>query len=412
MAHGRRMRMSAEKVSVLIVDDNRMDAMLVQQMLKSLSGQWQTSSACAADAEQALAELTRRPYDLVLLDYQLPGASGLDVLKRIRSLPAAHRSAVVMLTASGSEAVAVEAMKHGAKDYLRKDLLDPTTLGRAVTTALAQKRLEEQVAAFNAQRAEDLSMARELQRALMPQSFPCFPPAIRPEESALRFWGRYLPTSDLGGDFFDVIALSDTEAGVLICDVMGHGVRAALVMAMIRAIVEELRPVLSDPARAMDGLNAGLLGILRQTGKPLFATALYMVVDVRRMEVRYARAGHPEPFLISTSSQCVSRLPFLPSQSGPALGLFADAAYATAAQPLEPGDTLILYTDGLAEATNAGGFEYGAERLGELMEQRMGLPCDRIFDDLLADVRRFAGQDAFADDVCLVGVDVVRRISS
>jgi len=397
-------------VSLLIVDDNRMDALLVEQMLKSVERQVPTAARSVESAEQALEELARQPCDVVLLDYQLPGASGLDLLQRLQQLPAGQRPAVVMLTASGSEAIAVAAMKQGAKDYLRKDLLDPMTLVRAVMTALAQKRLEAQVAAAEAQRAEDLGMARELQRALLPQSFPCFPPGVDPQRSALAFCRRYRPTSDLSGDFFDVLPLSDSEAGLLICDVMGHGVRAALVMAMLRAFVQELRCSLRDPAALLSGLNTALRGALRQSSRPLFATALYLVLDARQGQARYARAGHPLPLRLEAATGRVAPLPPAPAAGGPALGLFADAAFPAAAAALDPGDRLVLFTDGLIEAADAGGRLFGEEGLREALERHLASPCERLLDAVLEEVRRFTAGGEFVDDVCLLGAELRRRL--
>jgi sigma-B regulation protein RsbU (phosphoserine phosphatase) len=226
----------------------------------------------------------------------------------------------------------------------------------------------------------------------------------------LSFCARYLPATDLGGDFYDVIPISAAEAGVLLCDVMGHGVRAALVVAMIRALVEELQPRLADPAALLAGVNAGLLGLLRKTGRALFATAIYMVVDARHMQVRYAAAGHPEPFLVSAQTRRVTRLLPGPGGSGPALGLLADASFSNATTPLRNGDRLVLYTDGITEAANANGEEYGAERLCAALEHRAEWPCDRAFDDLLAEVRAFAAQEILADDVCLLCTELRHAI--
>src|SRR5690606_27287299 len=116
-----------------------------------------------------------------------------------------------------------------------------------------------------------------------------------PSESALNFCHRYLPTTTLGGDFFDVLALSDTMAGVFICDVMGHGVRSALVTAMMRALVGERTPVTVDPGQFLTELNRHLLFILPQTDTPMFASAFYVVIDVEKGLVSYANAGHPSP---------------------------------------------------------------------------------------------------------------------
>ena len=135
--------------------------------------------------------------------------------------------------------------------------------------ALSQQELRFR----NEQMEEDLRMAREIQQAIIPQQYPCFPQSASPEQSALRFCHRYLPTGAVGGDFFNIRPLSDTRAGIFICDVMGHGVRSALVTAILRALVEELTPVATDPGELLGQINRDLRSILKQSGTPLFTTA-------------------------------------------------------------------------------------------------------------------------------------------
>src|SRR5256714_4556569 len=147
---------------------------------------------------------------------------------------------------------------------------------RRVNALLAQNRKE--LRARNQQMQEDLTMAREIQMTMLPQQYPLFPPG-RQSESLFQFTHRYIPSGTVGGDFFTISALSDIEAAVFICDVAGHGVRSALVTAMVRALVEELKPVANDPGRFMSKLNSDLCAILHHTGTPLLTTAFYFVAN-------------------------------------------------------------------------------------------------------------------------------------
>jgi len=329
------------------------------------------------------------------------------LLAFIRGLPVEQQPAVVMLTGSGNESVAVEAMKRGAKDYLKKTEVDVASLMRALQSALAQKRLAEQVAACNAETRADLELAHKLQESLLPQKYPCFPPAAAPENSGLRFGHRYFWTTQLGGDFFSVQNLSDTEAGVLICDVMGHGVRSALVTAMLRALVGDLEMHAKDPGQFLSEMNRKLAAILKQIGEPLYATAIYLVADVAKGQLRYARAGHPAPLHLRPSAGVVEALPF-PSHAGAALGLFEKCDFIVSQRPLEAGDRILLFTDGLFEVPNGEDEDYGPERLLAAARQRLNLPLSELMDGLIADVRAFAGGKEFTDDVCLLGMEVAR----
>src|SRR6185503_4542086 len=140
----------------------------------------------------------------------------------------------------------------------------------------------------NDQMEANLKIAREIQLNMLPQQYPTFPRDAKPAASALRFCHRYQPTDDVGGDFFNVLALSDTEAGVFICDVMGHGASSALVTAMIRALVEDVKPEAWVPGKMLTRLNHDLCAILKSTGSPMLTTAFYLVADLAKGEMRYA----------------------------------------------------------------------------------------------------------------------------
>ncbi len=170
---------------------------------------------------------------------------------------------------------------------------------RLATAELGRSR--EALRKKNEQMEDDLKMAREIQQTMLPQQYPTFPKEAAASESHFRFSHRYLPTGAVGGDYFNVLALSDTEAGVFICDVMGHGVRSALIAAMVRALVEELKPLGGDPGKLLTQLNRDLCAILKHTGSPTLITAFYLVADTANRQLRYGNAGHPKPLLVHRS---------------------------------------------------------------------------------------------------------------
>ncbi len=403
------------RIPLLIVEDNPMYAEILQRLLPTLGTELRFQVKWVDTAEKALAELDRLPHELMLLDYKLPGADGLAVLAQVRSLPAEKQPAVIMLTGMGNEAVAVEAMKAGAKDYLAKDHLDVPSLLRAITSALERKRLESQVTRYtrelrekNEQMRADLLIAGEIQQALLPLHFPPFPPGANEADSALRFIRRYLPTGSVGGDFFDVFPISPTRAGVFLCDVMGHGVRAALVTAIIRALVEEHHSLTGEPSRFLATINRRLLAILKQTRMPMFASGFYLIADLATAQIHFANAGHPAPLLLRRRTHVLHPLAGKEFTPGPALGVFEDSTYPMYTLPVAAQDLIVLYTDGLFEVEGADGELYGPDRLRTAFHDRLALPADQLFDEILADVTRFSAGRGFADDVCLLGLDVHR----
>src|SRR4051812_5023990 len=207
---------------------------------------------------------------------------------------------------------------------------------------IAQSR--EELRLKNDQMEEDLKMAREIQQAIIPQQYPSFPQHAAPDQSSLRFCHRYLPTGVVGGDFFTVRPLSDTKAAIFICDVMGHGVRSALITAIVRALVEELTPESLDPGALLGQINRDLRSILKQSGTPLFTTAFYMIADINENRAYFANAGHPKPMIIHAGTGEVELLQAESQKSNPALGLFDQFNYPTASVPLNPADRFIFFT--------------------------------------------------------------------
>lgn len=275
---------------------------------------------------------------------------------------------------------------------------------RSANAQLARSRKE--LRARNLQMEDDLRMAREIQMTMLPQQYPTFPRDASEAESALHFTHRYLPTGAVGGDFFTLSALSDNEASVFICDVAGHGVRSALVTAMIRALLEELKPLASDPGQFLTKLNHDLHAILRHAGSPLMTTAFYLVADWKTGRMRYTNAGHPKPLHIRRSTGSAEPLGNVGGKGQPPLGLFEAFVYQTTQVPIAARDLVMLFTDGLYEVQNEQHELYSQALLIEEVQRRVELPMSRIFDEVFQQIRQFSGTDEFADDVCLVGMEV------
>jgi phosphoserine phosphatase RsbU/P len=280
-------------------------------------------------------------------------------------------------------------------------VLDLTEQKQAEDTA---KRYASELGVKNAQMEEDLRMAREIQQAFLPQQYPSFPHDSVPATSAIHFVHRYFPAGPVGGDFFDVLALSDTSALVIICDVMGHGVRAALVTAMVRTLVEQLK-VVGDAGRMLTELNRGLIATFRQTGSRMFVSACCLVADLRAGTLDFANAGHPSPILFRAEGRQASFLKS-PNGVGPAMGLLDDSVYASARVPLASGDRVMLFTDGLYELEDEGPEPFSQEQLLEVAAEKQDLPIARLFDELLEEVYRRSASRRLLDDVCMVGMEV------
>jgi len=274
---------------------------------------------------------------------------------------------------------------------------------RRATGELSRSR--EELRAKNLIMEENLRMAREIQAAMLPQEYPTFPQDVPPQQSAFQFVHRYEPAESVSGDFFSVSALSDTEAAMFICDVTGHGVRAALVTAMIRALAEELKPIARDPGIFLRKLNSDLTNILKSTGSPMLTTAFYLVADWTTGVMRFSNAGHPKPLFIRRSAGRVEPLLNVTGQSQPALGLFDDPQYQTTEVTLSPGDFVMLFTDGLYEVQGLNEELYSQERMMMDVQNLLAKSNRELFDELLEAIRAFSVSHEFDDDVCIVGME-------
>jgi serine phosphatase RsbU (regulator of sigma subunit)/AmiR/NasT family two-component response regulator len=443
---------------ILIVEDSLTQALKLQHVLER--------QACrvtvARNGKEALVALAAHRPALVITDINMPEMDGYELCRRIKDDPQWSDIPVILLTSLSDPKDILKGLESGADNFIVKPYDDEFLLSRIqyvlinlelrkrsrnkqateiffaghkyqlsserthsidlllstyetavqknVELSQAKETLERQAEELrekNAQMQADLDMARELQTAFLPKTDLVFPPSAAPEESALRFCHRYFTTTELGGDFFNILPLSDTEAGVFVCDVMGHGVRAALVTAIIRGLVEELKVAATDPGRFLTEVNKALCAILKQTLTPLFATAFYTVADIARGEMRFANAGHPAPFHIRRALGAVEPLTG-DARPGPALGIFDGAVYRESRRPLAARDLVMIYTDGLYEVEGAGDVFYDKEQLLAAVVKRAHQPAPQLFEELVAEIKSFALAKDFDDDVCLVGMEAAR----
>jgi len=267
---------------------------------------------------------------------------------------------------------------------------------------LAQQKastLAEQLRMRNQAYEEELLLAREIQQAFASAGFPDF----ESDGVRLTFGARHIPISGMAGDFYEVIRIDGHRAGLLICDVMGHGVRSALVVAMLRGLLEKMRGHAGSPGAFLGGLNEGLAAILQRAGVTMFATAFYAVVDLRAKTLSFACAGHPGPVVCTGGN--TRRIGTERAARGPALGLFGDAAFPESTESLAPPCRLVMHTDGVLEAENPEG-EIFDRHLADVVCRQSGKPLESALDQILDAVLGFSSSRAFDDDVCLLACDI------
>src|SRR6478752_1573781 len=255
----------------------------------------------------------------------------------------------------------------------------------------------------NTQMETDLRMATELQQALMPSTCPTFPADAARGATKLCFCHRYLAATQMGGDFFHIARLNEDTAAICICDVMGHGVRAALITAMMRAMIETHSVEAPEPGRLLTQLNSEFTGILKQTGTLVFVTVLYFVINVRLGNARFARAGHPPPLHARRGSNEVRTIALSQgSAAGPAIGIIPNAQFNTSEAQLAPGDFLLFFTDGIIEVEARDGSQFGIEGLQQSVRAHLNEPTESLLDAVVSDVCTFGDSKVLTDDAWLV----------
>lgn len=248
---------------------------------------------------------------------------------------------------------------------------------------VAKKRIEDQ-----------LKVAHEVQSRLLPSASP--------ELKGYDIAGLSLPTFEIGGDCFDYIPLPEDQLGIVVADVAGKGIPAALIMATFRALLRA-QPDRGEPARAMQAVNrllreaAGLVD--EPAGTPAFVSSVYGVLDAASGDFHYTNCGHNPPLLLGTDGSAQTL-----DCGGLPLGAFADSRYEAGRITLGREDTLVLYTDGVVETANGDGIEFGIDGLANAMRRSRHLPARDLIGGILQATRDFSRVDMFSDDFTLVAV--------
>ncbi len=277
-----------------------------------------------------------------------------------------------------------------------------------VETQQRYRRMAEQLDQRNRALEKEINLARQIQFALQSQRIPSR--EWQSEDGTLRrqaqFHHIYSPCAGVAGDCFEVFPVGESGVGMLICDVMGHGVQAALIASMLRGLLEQFASLANTPALFLSNLNRQLWGIFDRANLTMFTTACYVYFDLQSRRLTITTAGHPAPIILGADGVAFQPL----MRRSPALGLLEHSAYRESDIALEPGMKLMLFTDGLPEARNREGEEMGAQRILDYLQQSAPQNIKEMLDFALAGMHSFTQSPEQDDDICLVGVEFTEEI--
>jgi sigma-B regulation protein RsbU (phosphoserine phosphatase) len=340
----------------------------------------------AGDGAEAVRRGCTETFDLILLDVMLPHKDGFEVCRELRE--AGVTTPIVMLTAKTNEHDKVLGLDLGADDYVAK----PFSLGelRARIRAALRHKPGEPVGAHL---QWQLRIAKDVQQRMFPQSHPRL--------ASLDYAAFCQPALEMSGDYFDFVRFGPEKLGLLVVDVMGKGIPAALLMASLHAAVRTRALLFTDRCgELLSELNTLLY---ETTDASTYATMFYAVYNEASRMLTYSNAGHESPLLFRGATQDVVRL----ESQTPPIGLFRQFHSAQATVDLAAGDRLLICTDGVTETRNEAGEEFGTDRLRTLLGSQQERTAEELRDDVLAALKQHRQGGRQADDVTLITLRVL-----
>ena len=373
---------------ILVVDDEPdLEPLMLQRMRRQIrAGRYEF--VFAGNGVEALEKLAADDtIDMVLSDINMPQMDGLTLLQQIPDVNPNLRA--VIISAYGDMQNIRTAMNRGAFDFVTKPV-DFDDL--QVTVDRTLQHIEEWRAALDSRDRlvalqNELDVASKMQQSILPTVFP--------SSSTYETFGTMHAALDVGGDFFDVVRLQDGRVGLAIADVSGKGVPAALFMMSSRTLLKGSAISYHDPGRVLAEVNTL---IQEDETDSMFVTMLYAVYDPETGIFTYASGGHDAPLLVRPDGSSA----LLPLTGGIALGVVTGVEYRQATHHLEPGETIVLYTDGVTEAMNHDGELFGLEGLRSYFETAPPGDSEATGLQVMQAVTAFAGDAPQSDDItCL-----------
>jgi sigma-B regulation protein RsbU (phosphoserine phosphatase) len=377
-----------QKQTVLLVDDTPANIQLVNSILKDI---YKIRIATSGAKALELAKITPLP-DLILLDVMMPDKNGYEVCTQLKLAQETRDIPVIFLTGQTHVDEETRGFEVGAVDYIHKPF-SPAVVKARVQTHLVLRGIREQLAQQLITIQKELETARQIQLSILPSEIP--------KIEGLDIAARYIPMTEVAGDFYDFIVVDEKRIGVLVADVSGHGMPAALIASMLKIALSAQGTHAADPAQVLLGLNQALCGKFQHH----YVTAAYLFVDMQKRTLTYAGAGHPPLLLRDGSSKGVRSV----AENGLFLGRFPFATYSSLELALNAGDRVLLYTDGIPETTNPEGVEFGTDCFRRFLEAEQSISADNFAGQLLEELSRWSARDSgedLDDDITMVAIHV------
>jgi len=390
-------------MDILIAEDDNSARSLLSTYLK----RWGHHVIEVADGEQAWQYLQHHPVHFVISDWLMPRVDGLELCRLIRAANFQHYTYIILLTAKNGKDEIIHGMESGADDFVTKpfnasELNARIRAGERIINL--EKKLEDRnsrLSAANAIIRKDLEAAAELQKSLLPDATASL--------NGLTFQSLFLPCTYVAGDIFNFFQLDDRHIGFYLLDVAGHGIPAAMLSVtlskMLATNVLDLNgfkngneyETLLSPARRVGELNKQFHS---NDDSMRHFTMLYGMVDTQRNTVKVTQAGHPPPIVMN--ARVVAPLP---TNGGFPVGLLPEMDYEEMEFDFNPGDRLIVYSDGVTECRNPKDEQYSLKRLIRRLQGLKNRPLPDVLNRLKFSLNSWRGRPDFDDDISVLAIE-------
>jgi Serine phosphatase RsbU, regulator of sigma subunit len=384
-------------VKILSVDDETDLELLLTQFFRRKIRKGEYEFFFAHNGLEALQVLLKHPdIAIILSDINMPEMDGLTLLTKVNEMRNPSLKCI-MVSAYGDMENIRHAMNNGAFDFATKPI-DLDDLQVTIDKAVEQIEYVRSAQKEHAQLVDiqgDLSVAREIQHAILPRSFK-----LKMEDTDLvDIYASMLAAKDVGGDFYEFFPIDDHRIGFTIADVSGKGVPAAIFMAVSRTLIKAtgLRDVASNVCIQM--VNDMLCG---ESVESMFVTVFYGIYDLKTGEIDFTNAGHNPPYILHADGT----VEMLKTECNLVLGAIEGMTFKNESLQLNPGDALVMYTDGVTEAENKEHEQFGEARLEATLAELKGAESKQIVDTVNAKVKEFVAGAAQSDDITQL---VIRR---
>ncbi|MFH1135897.1 MAG: fused response regulator/phosphatase [Pseudomonadota bacterium] len=376
------MRPKAQDLKILLVDDSTLVLKFAKRVLRALEVPIET----AENGRQALETLRAGPVDLLITDIMMPELDGFALISLIRADERLKQTYILVMTALDHVEDKVRALDLGANDYTVKPL-DPNEFKARVQAGVREILLKKELTQAYESLDYELRLVANLQRRLLPKQLP--------QDERRRSAVCYEPCSRAGGDYYDLFYDNNGYWVVAVADVSGHGASASVLMGMLRALLKVFSAQGGTAADIINRLNSALLDNIGDD--PDFISAFLALVDRDNSRLNYCAAGHGDMMILGPEKGRLVRLP----AGGTVLGCF-EAVWEEAFIDLEPGQSLVLYTDGLIEAVSPLGEEFSRPRLEELLlSLDPAMAPDELVETIRREVRDYTQDAILTDDLTL-----------